>query len=309
MPTSQSEKKFEQQFQQFITTPDTKHVFNVEGTDISYRRWEDPAEKTDITKPGLLFVHGYGAHSHWWDFIAPAFLDDYEVLAMDMSGAGDSQHRERYTATLFAREIISVCQDAGLQSPVVIGHSFGGSMTRVAAHLHGESFSAVVLVDSHLPRHRGRRTPPPVPRAHIRHYDTLALGAKRFRLRPPQPCENRFIVDYIAKHSLARDKDGYYFKLDQALFSKLQVDTGLELPDAARMVERSLCPVGFIYGADSRLFPPAEVKTVTEVIKPGLYKCIPDAHHHVFLDQPLVFINTLKEILKNLQLPRKPLVA
>jgi len=287
----------EEQFQQFIAMPSTDHVVSVEGSDIHYRRWHPPEVKTN---PGLLFVHGYGAHSHWWDFIAPAFLENYEVLAMDMSGAGDSQHRGLYTATMFAKEIISVCRDAHIQSAIVVGHSFGGSMTRVAAHLYGEELSAVVLVDTNLPRHRGKRTPPPPPRKHTRHYNSLALGAKRFRLRPPQPCGNRFIVDHIAKHSLTSDEDGYYFKLDQALFSKLQDDPKVELPDAASMVEQTLCPVGFIYGEDSRLFPAEAIKVVTEVIEPELLRCIPDAHHHVFLDQPVVFIDALKGILRKL---------
>ena len=293
--------EFQQQFQQLISMPYSDHVTNVEGANIAYRRWVNSEKQTGGEKPGLLFVHGYGAHSHWWDFIAPTFLENYEVIAMDMSGAGDSQHRERYTATLFAREIISVCRDASLKSPVIVGHSFGGSMTRVAAHLYGEELSAVVLLDSNLPRHRGKRKPPPMPRIHIRHYETLAKGAKRFRLRPPQPCANKFLVDYIAKHSLARGEDGYHFKLDQALFSKLYEDSRMDLPDAASMVEGSVCPVGFIYGKDSRLFPPAAVKLVTEIIKPELLQCVPEAHHHLFLDQPLVFIEALKKILRNLQ--------
>ena len=292
--------EFQERFKHFTAMPSTDHFITVEGADIHYRRWIDPEKTISTSKPGLLFVHGYGAHSHWWDFIAPAFFEDYEVLAMDMSGAGDSQHRDVYTATLFAKEIVSVCRDADLQSPTVVGHSFGGSMTRVTAHLYGEALSAVVLVDSNMPRHRGKHTLPPSPRAHIRHYETLERGAKRFRLRPPQPCQNKYIVEYIARHSLAKDEHGYYFKLDQALFSKLREDANVELPDAASMVERSSCPVGFIYGAMSRLFPPEAVKIVNEVIKPEILRCIPEAHHHVFLDQPLDFIEALEGVLKKL---------
>jgi pimeloyl-ACP methyl ester carboxylesterase len=291
---------FQNWFKLLTAMPSTSHFITVDGADIHYRRWVDPEKTIRNSKPGLLFLHGYGAHSHWWDFIAPAFLEDFEVFAMDMSGAGDSAHRDVYTAPLFAKEIISVCRDAGLQSPTVVGHSFGGSMTRVAAHLYGEELSAVVLIDSNLPRHRGKRTPPPAPRAHIRHYETLERGARRFRLRPPQPCENKYIIDYIARHSLAEDGQGYYFKLDQALFSKLREDANVVLPDAASMVERASCTVGFIYGARSRLFPPEAVKIVNEVIKPEVLQCIPEAHHHVFLDQPLEFIKSLGNVLKKL---------
>jgi pimeloyl-ACP methyl ester carboxylesterase len=298
----QSQEQLQEQFQRFTTIASTKHTVIVDGAMVSYRRWVRSEKPVATRLPELLFVHGYGAHSHWWDFIAPAFLDHYEVLAMDLSGAGDSEHRESYTANLFSKEIVAVCQDASLQLPTIIGHSFGGSMTRVAAHLYGEIFSGVVLIDSNLPRHRGKRIAPPTPRSHIRYYETLEKAVKRFRLRPPQPCKNKFIVDYIAKHSLARDEEGYYFKLDQALFSKLQEDTSVELPDAASMVENAPCPVGFIYGEKSRLFPEDAVEIVAEIIKPELLRCIPEAYHHVFLDQPLAFIHELRGILKSMSL-------
>ena len=60
----------------------------VGDADIKYRYWSDAGN------PGLLFVHGHGAHSHWWDFIAPAYKDDYQTVALDLSGMGDSDHRD-----------------------------------------------------------------------------------------------------------------------------------------------------------------------------------------------------------------------
>jgi len=150
-------------FHGFTSATSSNHTVKVVGKNIHYRRWpgQDSLQKPPKALPGLLFVHGYGAHSHWWDFIAPAFIENCDVVAMDMSGAGDSEHRDIYRATTFANEIIGVCRDAQLQSPVVVGHSFGGSMTRVAAYLNGDELAGAVLVDTMLSRHRSKRTPPP----------------------------------------------------------------------------------------------------------------------------------------------------
>jgi len=208
-------------------------------------------------------------------------------------------------ATTFANEIIGVCRevhrDSQLQPPVVVGHSFGGSMTRVAAYLHGDELSGVVLVDTMLSRHRGKRIPPPKPRSRIRYYDSLNVGAKRFRLRPPQPCSNTFLLEHIARHSLAHGENGYYFKLDQTLFSKMEEDFDKELPDAVTMTEASKCAMGIIYGQNSRLFPADSVEVLKKVIKEELIECVADAHHHVFLDQPLAFIDALKLLLAKLR--------
>src|SRR5688572_9057152 len=41
-------------------------------------------------KPGLLFLHGNGAHADWWSFIAPFFSNAYRCTALSWSGMGGS---------------------------------------------------------------------------------------------------------------------------------------------------------------------------------------------------------------------------
>lgn len=45
-------------------------------------------------KPALVLLHGGSAYAQWWDFFAPAFADDFHVIAPDWRGHGDSQHAE-----------------------------------------------------------------------------------------------------------------------------------------------------------------------------------------------------------------------
>jgi len=68
------------------TKPESNFV-EVEENDINYFSWSGPGN------PGLLFVHGHNAHAHWWDFIAPAYMDRYQSVALDLSGMGDSDFR------------------------------------------------------------------------------------------------------------------------------------------------------------------------------------------------------------------------
>ena len=68
-------------------TPRDREI-EVEGTPIHYLEWGEP------DRPGLVFVHGGAAHAHWWSPIAPLFLREYRVVALDLSGHGDSGRRE-----------------------------------------------------------------------------------------------------------------------------------------------------------------------------------------------------------------------
>lgn len=279
-------------FHSYIAIKPRARRIQVEGASIHYDTWSGP-----VGGPALLFVHGNGAHSHWWDFVAPAFTDTFNVMAIDLSGAGDSAHREHYSAATFANEIIEVVRDAGFDRTIVAGHSFGGGMTRIAGYLYGNELAGTVLVDSGIASHRGRRAPPSRPRTGTHFYDTLEQARKRFRLRPPQPCENEYILDYIADHSIEQTERGYRYKLDQAMFSKMAQDRSLDFPDAATLIRATECPVGFIYGEQSRFFDPESVALAKSVIAPELFYSIPNAHHHVFLDQPLAFIDTLRDLL------------
>jgi pimeloyl-ACP methyl ester carboxylesterase len=282
-------------FSEFIRQESNDHFIDVDNASIHYQTWND------ADKPGLLFVHGHAAHSHWWDFIAPAFLDKYQVAAMDMSGNGDSSHREQYSASGFANEILQVARQLG-EETTVVGHSFGGAMTRIAAHQHQDDFKAIVLVDSVISGNKSVRPPPTRPRQKSHYYESAEAGMKRFRLRPAQPCDNRYLLDYIARHSLKETDQGFEFKVDQSVFSRMVQEQAADLPDAVTMIRAIKCPVAFIHGDLSRFFPPGNRDLLESLIETHYLMNIKDAHHHVFLDQPLEFIRALKILLSRLQL-------
>src|ERR1700721_2676799 len=66
-------------------TPDHCDV-EVDGCRIHLRVWGDEEQ------PPVVLVHGGGAHSGWWDHIAPFFSRTHRVIAHDLSGHGDRHH-------------------------------------------------------------------------------------------------------------------------------------------------------------------------------------------------------------------------
>ena len=174
-------------FKQALDAPFREATVEVDGTSIHYLDW---GEK-DL--PGLVLVHGGAAHAHWWTFVAPFFTHRYHVVALDLSGHGDSGRRQRYSHNLWADEIMAVAQDAGFPGPpVVVGHSLGGLVTIQTAVDHGDHMAGAVIVDSPV------RRPDPESEEGARGaafrspgvYPTLEEAMGRFRLIPPQPCDN-----------------------------------------------------------------------------------------------------------------------
>ena len=247
-------------------------------------------------KPGLLFLHGNGAHAGWWSFIAPFFAAEYRVAAFSWSGMGGSDHRPTYSVATFVDEMAAVIAATGLADagpPHVVGHSFGGFPMMAAAGPGGLDLGAVVIVDTPFrsPGETGGARPPSSgDRAH-RVYPDLTAALARFRFAPPQGCANPFIADWIARGSLKQVEGGWTWRFDPLLWSRF------DIADTRALLDGPRCPVALIWGERSILMPPDRVAAMRAALPPATPAiAIPDAEHHVMVDQPLAFVAALRAL-------------
>jgi len=263
----------------------------VSGARIHYLRWGDRA------RPGLLLVHGNAAHAHWWDFIAPFLARDYNVAAMDLSGMGDSDwRRDGYAMELFAREELAVCEDAGMfkldEPPVIVAHSFGGFVTMLTGGLYGNRLAGVVIVDSPVnPPDRPGGPPKREVKPH-NIYPSLAAAMARFRLMPPQTSENLYLVDWVARNSLKEVAGGFTWKFDPAIWQRFSIG------DAAERLRATRCRIAIFRGEHSVLLPPQIGEYMFNLLgRSAPMVEIPQAQHHIMLDQPLALVAALRALL------------
>ena len=284
-------------FRRAISQPTQSRFVDVDGCSIHYLTWFEDSDGTAADdRPGLLFVHGGGAHANWWRFIAPFFIEAYRVAAIDLSGMGDSGARETYHPDTWAREIGAVLEDSALgPRPVIVGHSFGGFMTMKYGANHGEMLSGTVIVDSPVQDPGDKPLPEPASSTRSRpsvHPDITAALA-RFRLMPPQPCENDYITDYIARTSIKQVEGGWTWKFDFKVMGSRRF--GEPYDDELKALK---CRAALIYGDKSAIVSRRTVAYMSSIMGPKAPVVeIPEAHHHVMLDQPLAFVATLRTIL------------
>ena len=86
-----------QWFTDAISTPGERHSLEVDGATIVYRTWGDAGA------PGVLLVHGGGAHGGWWDHLAPQLAAGRRVVALDLSGAVEGAKAELEESEAWAR--------------------------------------------------------------------------------------------------------------------------------------------------------------------------------------------------------------
>lgn len=115
---------------------------NRDGTNLAYL-------DTGGGDPPFVFVHGWSCnHSHFAPQIEH-FAIDHRVVAVDLRGHGASDAPDqRYTVSTFADDLVWLCEGAGVERPVLIGHSMGGQVVLDVAARSPDVPTAVVMVDA-----------------------------------------------------------------------------------------------------------------------------------------------------------------
>lgn len=282
-------------FRRRLAVPFTDEVVTVDGTPIHFLAWGE------VGRRGLVFVHGGGAHAHWWTHIAAAFAEEYRVVAVDLSGHGDSGHRDVYRFEQWTDEVIAVAASAGIEGlPVVVGHSMGGFVTIATAALHPEMVTGVVIVDSPVtepdPEVEASRLKEAFGRS--RTYASVDEALARFRTVPPQARYLPYVMDHVGRRSLRPvdgDDAGFRWKFDPSVFAQFGGGSirGVALPYLGRIVSRFAllrCENGLVTRGIGESMN-AELGRVAPVIE------LPEAGHHPMLDEPLVLLTALRSLL------------
>ena len=101
--------------------------------------------------PDLLLIHGASGNLRDWTFAAVDRLKSrYRVTVIDRPGLGYTQRLDADGASITEQAdlLVAAAAQLGLERPVVLGHSYGGSVALALAVHHPQALSALVLVSA-----------------------------------------------------------------------------------------------------------------------------------------------------------------
>ncbi|RZL08148.1 MAG: alpha/beta hydrolase, partial [Hymenobacter sp.] len=101
--------------------------------------------------PAIVFLHGLGSDQTSWHRLAPAFEDHYQVLLLDLVGAGKSDVASydyaRYgSLAAHADDLLAVLHELDLHEVVFVGHSVSSMIGVLAAIKEPARFERLVLL-------------------------------------------------------------------------------------------------------------------------------------------------------------------
>lgn len=290
----------------FITAlkvPREEGYVDIANAKTHYFRWGNP------NKPKLLITHGYLAHARCFAFIAPFFAQDYDVVAFDLAGMGDSEMRGSAEAPARGKEFVEIAEALDLfadgHKPTIIAHSFGSGAALTAVTQSPDAFAGVIVCDLMIMRPEilakywmnDRKSPgsgnPDKPN---KRYPSYEAARARYILSPPQPVEEPFLMDYMAYHSLKQEGDSWTWKFTPEVFRRS--DQPEEWMNMGKLLVQAPGPKAIIHGSDSRLFSRESTEYIREIDGNNIpIIAVPEARHHLMLDQPLAFVTAIRSIL------------
>jgi pimeloyl-ACP methyl ester carboxylesterase len=249
-------------------------------------------------KPALLFIHGGSAHAHWWDFIAPAFIDDFHALALDQRGHGESEWAEEwaYGSRHYVADLDAVIDQWNFGPPILVGHSMGAHNVLVYAAAHAEKLRGMIAIDSppdysqmsvdYLRKYAERPA---------RRFGSLDEAVANFKVLPRETLAEKEILEHIARKTFKQVDDGAWIhKIDRRTMIREPLTVWESL-------HRITCPALLIKITRSPLLRVDQARKMVGAMPQGQLAQIDDSYHHVMLDNPRALIATMREFLTALK--------
>jgi pimeloyl-ACP methyl ester carboxylesterase len=275
-----------------VSPGQSRHV-RVAGIRLHYLEWPGPPDA-----PAVLLLHGFLAHAHWWDFVAPWLATGYRVIAPDFGGMGDSEYRPSYQQELFQDEIAGVIDATGIGGCTAVGHSFGGRALLHACARHPGLIERAIVVDSRLGSPEDPLRGFDEEWRPKKRYPDAATILSRFSLRPLEPAPAD-AMEHMARASIREENGAWVWKFDEQITRLFREDNRSgSVDDRAALADLQL-PVDFVYGEESRVVTPARAAVLARSL-PHVRSVtgLPGCHHHLPVSAPLALLGILRVLLQ-----------
>ena len=244
-------------FLEAMAVPREEAFVEVNGSRVHYFRWGTRG------KPPLLMTHGFLAHARCFAFIAPFLAGDYDIIAYDLAGMGESEIPADCDNEARAGGMIALAEAldlfAGPAKPKIVAHSFGSGVALRAMEIAGDRFGGLIICDLMVMR----------PEKLAAHFS--GGGG------PPG--------------------SGRSWKFDPMVFHRNENDMAKWAQTPQRIVDLQH-RMAIVYGEKSKLFDDDSAAFLRELGGGHIPMiAVPEAEHHLMLDQPLALVTALRSVL------------
>ena len=264
---------------------------SVNGLRIHYLDWGRQGRQP------MVLLHGIGRVAHNFDHLAPHFRDNYDVIAVDMRGHGDSDwHPEgAYLVEDYVQDIEALVDALELRNIVFWGASTGGRVAQVFAGMHPELVAAVIVEDVGPERPKevsDRRSSRMSAEENgwATRDELFTVTKSRYALTPDATLRN-----FVEHGSKQREDGRIVWKCDRA------ITKGFVPTELWRFIRNIKAPIIYILGGESKIVPPETQQQLRDTLPQVRITSMPGLGHYPSDEKPAEFLDIVDGFLATAQ--------
>lgn len=278
----------------------------------------------------IVFLHGgpgYNSYSFEFSNAELLALRGYYVIVFDQRGSGRSDPApvSSFTFANAIADVDIVIKHYRISLPIIVGHSYGGTLAIKWALQHPNSYKSIILADAPLDqpaviqdilsncRAYYEANGDTKDRGYIDQLRNLIFGVRRYTINfdlGGSVFWHASNCGLYSPHESNPAELGIWKSLLNRADSQLLTSTTLEpfqgLIDNDRWLTETLVPQAHsirnlygIYGEDDGLFTPERIKALRATIGFDKFRLVPGASHNIFIDQRDVFLKFIDDLNKS----------
>ncbi|MEO8584993.1 MAG: alpha/beta hydrolase [Acidobacteriota bacterium] len=256
-------------------------------------------------------LHGIAGTSSTWDEVIPRLAENYDVLAPDLLGHGESaKPHGDYSLGAYANAVRDLLEALGENRATLVGHSLGGGIAMQFAYQFLERCERLVLVDSGglgravHPLLRAAALPgaelvlPWLSTATSRGVGALIYAMTQFGIRAGPDLDETWRSFVSLEEPAARRA------FIQTVRGVMDL-SGQRVSANERLYLTEGLPTLIVWGENDPLIPVQHARAAHERIAGSRLEIFPDAGHFPYRDDPERFASVLTDFIRT----TKPLAA
>lgn len=273
-----------------------QHV-TIHGHDVGFRRSGSENDEA------VLLIHGLAGSSKTWDAVIPGLSGDYDIIAPDLLGHGESAKPQGdYSLGAFASGLRDFLAMMEVDSVTIVGHSFGGGVAMQLAYQHPHLVDRLVLVGS---GGLGREVSP------LLRFLAVPGAEYLMPLVMPKPFVDTAtsVGRELGKRNIRSAKLGEMWRAYSSLagaenrqaFVKTMrsvIDSGGQVVNASdRLYLAARVPVMIVWGSQDLIIPVSHAHAAHETIGTSRLEILPGVGHFPHVEAPDQFVEVLNDFL------------
>ena len=234
----------------------------------------------------LMILHGLFGYSDNWQTHAKKLAEYYRVILVDLRNHGRSDWSDDFSYEIMADDVVELCDDLGLETLILVGHSMGGKVAMHVAQKREEMLEKLIIVDMGI-------------KEYPMHHDHIIEGIKAVKIdeidarseaedQLKEHIDSNGVRQFLLKNMYWKDKGQLAWRMNLPVLER-------EMPNilSGFEAEEIFTPTLFIRGAMSNYILDEDISSLEHQFPDMELVTVQDAGHWVHAEAPNEFQEAL----------------